>query len=364
MAPFKKVLLNADSKNLSEYDRLAKLAARSGFQMMSAGVLSEPTMEQLYDKEDPWLQFVILNGGLMKVVETELVNGVLSKAHIEKNAALIAEKSKILARHGLKGSVHLLEPQILPGWFYEKHPHLKGPSCYNPCLALKRYYSPCIDEPEVLGHFREAVRKLLELAPQISAISMYTNDSGAGICWCSGLYPGRNGPESCRDVPMGKRIARWLQAMLNGASDLGRQLEVFFRALHFSRHETLDTIDHLPKDAWMVFKPSLFPNSPFIEKETHEFIAHSKGKRSNASLALQTTLSYPLGPVASPPVVYHVMDAIREAASSGVKGVILSGIAGPVGGVDTPETQATVRALARAPKNQADIDRAVAAIAR
>ena len=144
--------------DLAQYDRLARLVKSKGFKYMAAARLRRLTQEQIYDEKDFWLRWTIQSPGLMKIVETALINGIFSKAHIEKNAALVREKSKILARHGLKGVVDLLEPQILPESFYEKHPNLRGARCDNPCYARNPYYSPCVDQQEVLDHYREAVQ--------------------------------------------------------------------------------------------------------------------------------------------------------------------------------------------------------------
>jgi len=360
------VITGADTNDLAQYDRLAQLARRAGFKYMGCGALSGITEDQVYDPDDTWLRFVIINSGVMKFVETDLVNGVISKPYIEKNAALLAEKSKILARHGLKGVMGLLEPQILPEWFYAKRPEIRGARCDNPCLSLDDYYAPCLDRGEVLAHYREAVRKVLEIAPEVGVISMYTNDSGAGICWCTGLYPGPNGPDHCKDVPMGRRIEEWLRAMLAGADDAGRELRIVFVPLHFGREEIYSTIDRLPKNAYLSFGEGGYrdmPNLPFITGETRDYIARSKARRRGAVLRIDATLSYPLGPVAEPPIPYFTLDALREASKVGAEVLALGGVGAPVDGVDTVPTMAIMAGLARPPKSWWEIDKTVAKIA-
>jgi len=364
MARLKTTVISADSNDMAEYDRLAALVKSKGFEYISCGALAELTQEQIYDEKDFWLRWTIQSPCLMKIVETPLINGIFSKTHIRKNAELVAAKSEVLARHDLKGVVGLLEPQILPESFYEKHPHLRGARCDNPCYARNPYYSPCVDRPEVLEHYRQAVRRLLEMAPAVGALSIFTNDSGAGLCWCSGLYPGPNGPDHCREVEMGTRMRKWLAAMHSGAEDAGRRIEILFRPLHFGRDEIHDTIDKLPRATQMVFKMSLSPNRCFILPENQAYIERCRKRRRGAVLLADPTIGYQLSPLLEKPLPYFILDVYREVAASGATGITGPTLSEGAGEVESPTTMATVAGLTRAPKNGAQIDRKVMEIAR
>ena len=365
MAKFKVKVAGADSNDLAEYDMLAKYSAQAGFKLMVCGAHAAPTDEQVYDEKDPWLKWPRLNSGIIKVVETELVNGVFSSPYIEKNAWLLAEKSKILRRHGLNGVVNFLEPQILPEWFYEKHPHLRGARVDNPCLALSPYYSPCLDQPEVLEHYREAVRKLVELAPELAVFSAWTNDSGAGICWCAGLYPGPNGPEFCKDIPMGDRMRRWFTAILRGGRDAGNDLQVFFLPFTYSRDQVYDTIDKLPAKTSLVFGAGLQPNDPFVSAQTRDYIDRLKKRKRGALFNMDLFMSYMMMPLVEAPSIYLVLDSLREAAASGVDGIGM-GCMLTVGGESGQSAMAEAVAigLKRPPRSLADIERIVSSVAR
>jgi hypothetical protein len=363
MPRFKYAIVHADSNDFAQYDRLARLVKSKGFEYMACGTLAELTQEQIYDEKDFWLRWAIQSPGLMKIVETPLINGIFSKAHIEKNAALLREKSKILARHGLRGVVDLLEPQILPESFYEKHPNLRGARCDNPCYARNPYYSPCVDQQEVLDHYREAVRGLLDLGPEVAVLSFCTNDSGAGVCWCSGLYPGRNGPDECKDVAMGARMRKWILAMQAGAADAGRNVEIFFRPLHFGKYEIHDVIDKLPRRTHVVFKMSLSPNRCFILPENQEHINRCREKKRGAALIADPTMGYQLWPLCEKPLPYFILDMYREAAASGVTGVTGPTLSEGVEGVESPTTMATVMGLKQPPMDNVAIERAVMKIA-
>lgn len=369
MARFKLRIAGADSNDPAEYDRLCALAKRTGFQAIACGCLAELTDEQMVDKNDPWLSFPVMNSGIFKVVETQLVNGIFSKAHMEKNAALLKEKSKILARHGMKGVSSFLEPQFLPESFYAKHPHLRGARCDNPCLSLSNYYSPCLDQPEILDHYREAVRKLLEIAPELMALSFWTNDSGAGICWCTGLYPGPNGPRFCKDVSMGKRIEGWMKACLAGARDAGHQIEMIFTPVHFGRAEKYDTIDNLPRGAHIAVDYGQdaggAPNIPFFGKESRELITACRKRRRPAVVGLDPAQSgWLMAPVMQMPIPYYGLEAMREAYSAGAEIVSVGGLAAAEYGVESVPTMVILEGLKRPLKSALDADRIVAKIAK
>lgn len=364
MPRFKLRVANADTNDLAQYDRLAAFAKRAGFQALSCGNQAELTQDQMADPLDSWVRFTAQSPGAFKFVETSVINGVLSKAHIDKNAALLAEKSKILARHGLKGFMHLLEPQWLPEAFYARHGELRGPRCDHPGVARSKYYSPCIDRPEILAHYREMFQRLLELAPELLMFSIWGNDSGAGICWCNGLYPGRNGPDYCKDVTMGKRIRRWLDAMLKGGKDAGKRIELVFATYAFGNEASRDILANLPSHTSLVSWMGSFPNEPFAGKWVESFIGDCEKAGRSAYLHVDPTLGYPLGPVTEPPVEYFIYDTLGEAARSGAKYIGVGGLSVDADGKPTAATWAIVSALARPPKNGFDVDRAVAKTAK
>jgi len=355
MAKYKMSIAGTDSNDLATYDKLAEAAKAQGFDAMWMGFLAEHTLDQEQaDPDDSWLRFSAGCQALMKVVETKLVNGVLSREHIEKNARLAAEKSKILARHGLKGATWLLEPMWLPESFHAKHPDARGARCDNPCLALSDYYSPCLDNEEILEHYRESVRRLLELAPELAVLVIGTNDSGAGICWCTGLYPGPNGPEHCKDISMGKRMRRWFESMLTGAADAGKEMEIFFHPVHFGRDETRDTIEKLPQHASVTGDG----NFPDAVKELR------RRRRLVMGGANPTLVSWCLFPALETPFPYHNLEAMRNLAETRPDVAIVGGMAQPVYGIDTVATMAILSGFRKPPKSFDDIHKRVTGIAK
>ena len=91
-----------------------------------------------------------------------------------------------------------------------------------------------------------------------------------------GALPGENGPEACKDVPMGERIRAFLSAVLAGAKDAGRKVEVVFRPYHFGRDEVYDVIRRMPKGTRPSFDTGLYPSTPFVDREHLDYLKKAK----------------------------------------------------------------------------------------
>jgi len=346
------------------FDEGVKTAKRCGFNVISLSVTAEVTRDMLdADPNDKWLNYSALNPALMKVVETSLVHDVLSASHIEKNAALLAEQSKILEKHDVKGIVKFREAMWLPESFFEKHPELRGPQVQHPGVALSPRWAPCIDRPEILDHYAEAVRRLLELAPSIGVVSICTNDSGGGICWCTGLYPGPNGPDFCKDIPMGQRMRKWFEAMHRGAADAGKEIEVIFSPTHFGRDEAYGTIAAFPARTRLETVSDGWPNEPFISEKSRDLIMKSVEAGKPAVLSIDPSQGYVLAALSRRPVPYYAYDALREALALPIYGIAPGSVEASGDALASVTSRAIVDALGDVPGSAAEIDRRVRKIA-
>ena len=94
------------------------------------------------------------------------------------------------------------------------------------------------DHPIVRRHFREALQKLGRAVPELSYLSLWTNDSGAGFEHTASLYVGRNGgPYLIREwrnhdkvaEAAGQSIARFLHNLRDAAAELNPDFDVILR---------------------------------------------------------------------------------------------------------------------------------------
>jgi hypothetical protein len=255
----------SDSRDLAEYERICCEAVELGASLVACGGLAEATASQWEDPKDSYCRYFVNSPSVFKFAEAGVVRGVYPAEHVAKNMALLAAKSKILRRHGLRGIWNGLEPMWLPERFFARHPELRGPRVDHPARSLNHRFAPCIDRREILDAYAGAVRQMCEAAPALEVFEFYTNDAGAGICWCEFLYPGQNGPRGCRKIAMGQRVGNFLSAFVRGGAAAGRRVSVLMRPKHFSAAETLDYLNRLPAGSGINYR--VFPTkmlTPFL----------------------------------------------------------------------------------------------------
>jgi hypothetical protein len=66
----------------------------------------------------------------------------------------------------------------------------------------------------------------LSKCPEIDIITLLTNDSGSGLDWSPGLYDGQLGNTLYRNNSMADRINGFFNAIKNGASEVGAELDI------------------------------------------------------------------------------------------------------------------------------------------
>jgi hypothetical protein len=161
-------------------------------------------------------------------------------------------------------------------------------------------------------------------------------------------------------------MQKWFEAMLAGAADAKRELRLVFTPLHFSRDEVYSTVDRLPKKTYLSFGTNYVRdtvNLPFMSRETKDYLARMRQRRKGAVLALDPTLGYPLGPIIEPPLPYHTLDLLREAAKSGADALALGSFGSVADGRETPTAMAIKAGVSRPPKSWVEIERTVSKIA-
>lgn len=211
------------SDSLEEFREKAEKAKVSGATHITLSQIEKSRWQWDRDPEDPYPNWSMLVASLFKIVVPAELKEWLPEDFAKRNYELIAARGRILKELGLKGSFHMKEPCYLPEGVYAAHPEWRGPRCDHPRRARNTYYSPCVDRPEVLGMYRRAMTELCKAA-EIEYFHIFTNDSGGGLCWSSGLYPGRNGPEWCRHIPQSERVAGFLDTLRLGAADAGKDI--------------------------------------------------------------------------------------------------------------------------------------------
>ena len=218
------------TRDLGAFRRFAERAAELGATHMNLSVLPK-SWWQMQDTRDPhpewasWPIWSITQATLWKVAVPPGLEEWLPISEAQENMALLRERGAILRSLGMRAAWGSNDPMWLPEGAYRAHPDWRGGQAELLCIARLPYWSPCVDNPEVLGMFRWAMAELGRALPELDFWSAFTNDSGGALCW-SGSYPGNNGPNWCRHRTHTQRVVGFLTAIQEGAREAGCEVQV------------------------------------------------------------------------------------------------------------------------------------------
>lgn len=217
---FKTVIFGRYSDSLASFENFARQAKQSGATHIVITAEDLPwAMWQMDTPGDPYPAWAVSNVGLLKVSIPDALAPFLPKEYSDRVLTILRERCAVLRKFGLKAAFTTFEPQILPERVYEAHPLWRGPQVDHPLRSRVPRFAPSIDHPEVLALYRESMRKLLEICPEIEILSLHTNDSGSGMSWSTGVYQGPNGSFLYRERKMYERYHDFFAALQAGARD-------------------------------------------------------------------------------------------------------------------------------------------------
>ncbi|MBR7119497.1 MAG: hypothetical protein IKC77_04795 [Lentisphaeria bacterium] len=219
-----KINVACRTSSLDEYRRLAALAKEFGATHLQVNQI-EPSM-WMWDinRYDPYPNWGLENPTLFKFIVPKELEKHFDTEYAKRNLEMLKARAEILKEFGLKATFGGMEPAYMPESVYREHPEWRGARCDQTRRARTEYFAPCLDNEELRAIYVRTVAELCQAAP-IESFTLLTNDSGGGLCWAEGLYPGKNGPLACSHIPMGKRIARYLSIFQEGAALAGLKAE-------------------------------------------------------------------------------------------------------------------------------------------
>lgn len=236
-----KISIQYGANTLEEYRRLAQLAKDLGATHLSVSQVESAMWLWNQNRYDPYPNWCIDRPSIFRFIVPDALKPYLPQDYADRNLKMLIARAEILKEFGLKATFDGMEPAYLPEQVYRDHPTWRGPRCDQARRARTEYYAPCIDNPEVRAMYVEAVCKLCEVAP-FESFNFLTNDSGGGLCWAEGLYPGKNGPMNCANKSIGDRISDFMSMFQEGAALAGCETEV--NVYHI---DPLDEAAALPK---------------------------------------------------------------------------------------------------------------------
>lgn len=214
----RKTILHFVTESLDDFHQMAACTAQLDATHVIVSDMPRSMWMWDLDRDDPYPNWSMGQCQLFKLVCPPELSAYLPEEHIDECMALVRARCNILKEYNLKPAIFSNEPFWLPERVYRDHPQWRGARCDHPRRSTKPYFSPSIDNPEVLSMYTNAVHKLVA-ETGVDFIHFKTNDCGGGIDWSTGLYTGANGPEVSRMRSMADRICGFLSAIQNGGGD-------------------------------------------------------------------------------------------------------------------------------------------------
>ncbi len=233
---FDKLILTIGDEDIEAFEAQVKQAAELGVTHVQISTLVGRTEYTFGENElNPWTEWSVIYPGLFKFAPPKELEDVYATAFVEKQRATLKARHEIVAAHGMKSAFYAHEPMWLPDRIYRKHPNWRGGRPDNANRTSGLVFSPCVDEPEVLALYGEAVRGICDLAPSVDTFLFWANDAGGAYCWLEDAYPGQNGPTACRGRSMAERVMGFMRAIRDAARENGREASAFVMPTHFTQ---------------------------------------------------------------------------------------------------------------------------------
>ncbi len=194
-------------------------------------------------------QFYTYCAGFNHFVNSKLTEGLWPEHYLEANLNRLKHLAGLAKRYGLKPGLLMFEPRNMPEKFFVKYPTLRGARVDHPFRSRLPRYCLAQDHPVTQRHYREVMEKLMDAVPELSYLSVWSNDSGAGFEHTSSLYVGRNGgPYMIREwrnhekiaQAAGKSIVAYMDNLQQAAAKKNPDFDVILRLEPFKmEHDTI-----------------------------------------------------------------------------------------------------------------------------
>ena len=215
-----------DAASLVAFEKDAAAAKERGASHLSVTTGLPPALWEFDSPGDPYPAWYVAQQSFLKIFTPKELQPFVDRAWADRTARLVEERCRILRKYGLKASWNSDEPQELPEAFFQAYPQLRGPRVDQPNRARVPRFAPCVDEPETLRLYRDALKAMWSKCPEIDTFSFLTSDSGSGFDWVPSLYPGINGNSKWKDRPVEERVAGFMKNFQTAADEFNIKVSV------------------------------------------------------------------------------------------------------------------------------------------
>ena len=221
----RKVIFSCPTDNITDFEEFVIRVKKLGATHIFVSDLPKSRWQWEMNLNDPYPNWSMFNASIFKILPPPEIAKYIPEEYYKRNIEILKQRAAVLKKQGLKAAFIGGEPGWLPEAVYRDHPGWRGARCEHPRRARQAYFSPNIDNPEILKMYREAYKKLCSIIP-VEYFDFLTNDSGGGICWSEGLYPGANGPANSKGKAMKDRYIDFMSSIKQGAADAGLNASV------------------------------------------------------------------------------------------------------------------------------------------
>ncbi len=174
-------------------DEYVREMARSGFTHLEVNSLAFPEAAEEAVPGEIYPRFYTYLPALDQFTASFLNRGLYPAEYLRRNLARLKENAALARRYGLVPTLTCFEPRSVPEALLEKYPELRGCRVDHPFRSFKPRYNLAVGHPLVKRHYRDLIINLVRRVPDLGCLSVWTNDSGAGMEHTRSLYAGANG---------------------------------------------------------------------------------------------------------------------------------------------------------------------------
>ncbi|HYK90543.1 MAG TPA: hypothetical protein VE398_17350 [Acidobacteriota bacterium] len=327
-------LLTGQNKGALGFDleRHVREAVRLGYTGMECNRFVGMNLPQQGNPRDPYPWYTYWGPSMDQFVSSPLFEGVFERQYLARNLEDLKNLAGLIESFGLKPIFVGYEPRFVPEEFLQRHPDLRGPRVDHPLRSMAKRYALCTDRPEVLSHYRFLAGRLLKEVPAIAEMHVIIHDSGAGFCWGDALYSGRNGPAYCRNIRMGDRMARFLEALQQGFRDAGREVALVVQPHGNSRGELQEFFERAPKEVALTAGNWASWSLAFRDPLGVDRFVLSRSRETGRRVLYyqQHFFGFDVAPTSEFPLPYYLAERLKRAQALGLDGLnTLGGLVSP-----------------------------------
>ena len=322
-----------------------RAAAGFGFTHLEVNGLAAPGSPETGPEGEAYPMFYTYCPALDQFVSSTLNHGLYPRPVLRANLDNLKRNAGLALRYGLVPVLLCFEPRSVPERFFKNYPMLRGARVDHPFRSFKPRYNMTIAHPAVLDHYAQMVRNLLREVPELGALSVWTNDSGAGFEHTKSLYVGRNGgPYLIREwkddeeiaAAAGENALRFLRTLRNAGREINPDFRILTRLESFyGEHETMwsgleegfdvETSSLASKGWESVYTHPRYPDSGIIQPGTvyqsgfdpreKRYLKDLRKKKAEAHFYFSAgphTLFAPLIGIPYPTLTYRRLKELRD----------------------------------------------------